>query len=121
MADGVTALMSRDFEGAAAHLKDALRASDDDNVEVNAMLLPGWALEFASGTERLLREGLRFAQLVDDQRNAAGYLEGLGWIAAQKNNPKGAAVMMGAADALARAAGSVAIPTLPGLHVFHVE
>jgi len=163
MAEGVTALMSADFTGAAAHLKDALRASDDENVQVNAMLLLGWALEFAGDSgalawqqkaldlatsrgesvyrsfalwelgincwqhgqpdraERLLREGLGFARLIDDRRNAAGCLEGLAWIAAQKNNPKDAAVMMGAADALARAIGSVTVPALPRLHVFHAE
>ncbi len=163
MAEGITALMSGDFAGAAAHLKDSLRASDDENVQVNAMLLLGWALEFAGDStaliwqqkaldlatsrgesvyrsfalwelgiscwrhgqsdraERLLREGLRFAQLINDQRNGAGCLEGLAWIAAQKNNPTDAVVMMGAADALARAIGSVAVPTLPRLQAFHAE
>ncbi len=139
MADGITALMSGgDFKCAAAHLEDALRASDDDNVQVNAMLLLGWALEFAGETrralswqekalalatsrgetvyrsyalwelgirwlqhgrsdraEQLLQEGLRVAQLINDQRNAAGCLEGLAWIAAQENKPRKAAVMMG--------------------------
>ena len=164
MAEGITAIMSGDFKAATAQLKEALRASDDDNVQVNAMLLLGWALEFAGDTrralswqekalalatsrgetvyrsyalwelgirwfqhgrldraEQLLQEGLRVAQLINDQRNAAGCLEGLAWIAAQRKNPTGAAVMMGAADALAGAVGSVAIPTLPRLHAFHAE
>ena len=163
MAEGITALTSGDFKAAAAHFKDALRASDDDNLQVNAMLLLGWALEFAGDTRRaltwqekalalatsrgetvfrsyalwelgirwaqhgrsdraeeLLQEGLRVAQLINDQRNAAGCLEGLAWIAAQENNPRAAAVMMGAADTLAQAIGSVAIP-LPRLHDFHAE
>ncbi|MGB8390384.1 tetratricopeptide repeat protein [Mycobacterium sp.] len=152
-----------DMSGAQAQLKDALRASDDDNVQVNAMFLLGWALEFAGETrrslawqekalalatsrgetvyrsyalwelgirwfqhgrsdraEQLLQEGLRVAQLINDQRNAAGCLEGSAWIAAQKNNPRGAAVLTGAADALARAVGSVAMP-LPQLRDFHDE
>jgi len=70
--------------------------------------------------EELLQEGLRFAQQIDDQRNAAGCLEGLAWIAAQQERPRAAAVMMGAADALARAVGSVAVP-LPRLHDLHAE
>ncbi len=164
MAEGITAIMSGDFKAATAQLKEALRASDDDNVQVNAMLLLGWALEFAGDSrraldwqekalalatsrgelvyrsyalwelgirwfqhgrydraEQLLQEGLCVAQFINDQRNAAGCLEGLAWIAAQRKNSMGAAVMMGAADALAGAVGSVVIPTLPGLHVFHVK
>jgi len=152
MADGMTALMGGDLERAAGHFEDALRASDDDNLQVNAMLLLGWALEFAGETRRalgwqekalalatsrgetvyrsyalwelgirwfqhgrpdraeeLLKEGLRFAQLINDQRNAAGCLEGLAWIAAERDNARGAAVMMGAADALAHAVGSRAL------------
>ena len=38
--------------------------------------------------EQLLQEGLRVAQLINDQRNAAGCLEGLAWIAAQRDNPR---------------------------------
>ena len=163
IADGVTALMAGDLTRAAAHLEDALRASDDDNLQVNAMLLLGWALEFAGDTEgalkwqekalalatsrgetvyrsyalwelgirwfgdgridraeQLLHEGLRFAQLINDQRNVAGCLEGLAWIAAQRDNARAAAVMMGAADALARAVGSRAL-LLPRLDVSHAE
>jgi non-specific serine/threonine protein kinase len=161
MADGITAIMSGEFEHAATHLEDALQASDDPNMQVNAMLLLGWALEFAGDTQRslawqekalalatsrgekvyrsyalwelgirwmqhgkpdraeeLLQEGLQFAQQIDDQRNAAGCLEGLAWIAAQQERPRAAAVMMGAADALAGAIGSVAVP-LPRLHDVH--
>ena len=164
MANGITAIMGGDFKGAAAHLENALRASDDPNVQVNAMLLLGWALEFAGENrraldwqekalalatsrgemvyrsyalwelgirwvqhgrpdraEQLLQEGLRLAQQINDQRNAAGCLEGLAWIAAQRNNPIRAATMMGAADALAHAVGSVAVPALPRLHDFHAE
>jgi non-specific serine/threonine protein kinase len=163
IADGVTALMAGDLTRAAAHLEDALRASDDDNLQVNAMLLLGWALEFAGDTEgalewqekalalatsrgetvyrsyalwelgirwfgdgridraeELLDEGLRFAQLINDQRNVAGCLEGLAWIAAQRDNARAAAVMMGAGDALARAVGSRAL-LLPRLNDFHAK
>ncbi len=163
MADGITSIMSGDFQLAATRLEEALRTSDDPNVQVNAMLLLGWALEFGGETrralawqekalalatsrgetvyrsyalwelgirwiqhgqsdraEQLLREGLRFARLIDDQRNAAGCLAGLAWIAAQRNKLRAAAVMMGAADTLAGAVGSMAVP-LPRLHDLHAE
>ncbi|WP_099023907.1 protein kinase domain-containing protein [Mycolicibacterium palauense] len=70
--------------------------------------------------EPLLREGLRFAQLIDDRRNAAGCLEGLAWIAAQRDHARAAAVMMGAADHLSHAVGSVTVP-LPRLHDMHAH
>jgi predicted ATPase len=163
MADGIVAIMGGEMHSAATHLEEALRASDDPNMQVNAMLLLGWALEFAGDTRRslawqekalalatsrgekvyrsyalwelgirwmqhgrsaraeeLLQEGLRFAQQIHDQRNAAGCLEGLAWIAAQQERPRAAAVLMGAADALARAVGSVAAP-LPRLRDLHAE
>lgn len=163
MADGITAIMSGDFLRAATILEEALQDSDDPNVQVNAMLLLGWALEFAGDTERalswqekalalatsrgeqiyrsyalwelgirwvqhgqsdraepLLREGLRFARLIDDRRNAAGCLEGLAWIAAQQHDSRAAAVMMGAADTAAQTVGSVTVP-LPRLHDLHAE
>ena len=163
MADGITALMAGDLARAAGLFEDGLRASDDDNFQMNAMLLLGWALEFAGETaralewqekalalatsrgemvyrsfalwqlgvhwyrhgrpdraEQLLHEGLRFAKSINDQRNIAGCLEGLAWVAAQQDNPRGAAVMMGAADALARAVGSRTLP-LQWLEAFHAE
>ncbi|MCX2932023.1 protein kinase [Mycobacterium sp. CVI_P3] len=163
MADGIEAIMRGDFHSATTHLEEALKASDDPNMQVNAMLLLGWALEFAGDTRRalswqekalalatsrgekiyrsyalwelgirwlqhgrtgqaeeLLQEGLRFAQQIDDQRNAAGCLEGLAWIAARREELRAATVMMGAADALARAVGSVAVP-LPRLQDLHAD
>jgi len=163
MADGITAIMTGDFQRAATYLEGALQVSDDPNLQVNAMLLLGWALEFAGETRRslswqekalalatsrgekvyrsyalwelgirwiqhgrsdragkLLHEGLRFAQLIDDRRNVAGCLEGLAWIAAQQDKLRDAAVMMGAADAIARAVGSVTVP-LPRLYDLHAE
>ncbi len=163
MADGITALIAGDLDRAVGHFEDALRASDDDNIQVIAMLLLGWALDFAGETSRALdyqekalalatsrgetvyrsyalwelgicsfqqgrsdqaeerlREGLRLAQLIIDQRNAAGCMEGLAWIAAQRDQPRRAAVMMAAADALAHAVGSRVLP-LPRLRVFRAE
>jgi non-specific serine/threonine protein kinase len=163
MADGVAAIMSGEFQRAATYLEEALRDSDDPNMQVNAMLLLGWALEFAGDTQRslawqekalalatsrgekvyrsyalwelgirwmqhdksdraeeLLQEGLRFARQIHDERNAAGCLEGLAWIAAQQERLRPAAVLMGASDALARAVGSVAMP-LPRLRDLHGE
>jgi non-specific serine/threonine protein kinase len=163
MADGIAAIMGGELHSAATYLEEALQASDDPNMQVNAMLLLGWALEFAGDTRRslawqekalalatsrgekvyrsyalwelgirwmqhgkpdraeeLLQEGLRFAQQIHDQRNAAGCLEGLAWIAAHREKPRAAAVLMGASDALARAVGSVAAP-LPRLRELLAE
>ena len=163
MADGITALIAGDLDRAVGQFEDALRASDDDNIQVIAMLLLGWALDFAGETGRALdyqekalalatsrgetvyrsyalwelgicsfqqgrsdqaaerlREGLRLARLIIDQRNAAGCMEGLAWIAAQRDQPRCAAVMMAAADALAHAVGSRVLP-LPRLQVLRAE
>ena len=54
MADGIVAIMGGELHSAAIHLEEALQASDDPNMQVNAMLLLGWALEFAGDTRRSL-------------------------------------------------------------------
>jgi non-specific serine/threonine protein kinase len=58
--------------------------------------------------------------LVEDPRQAAASLEGLAWIAAEKGDPRRAAVLMAAAEALGRMAGAPAV-ALPHLLVFHEE
>ncbi|MEV6099862.1 protein kinase [Nocardia sp. NPDC051981] len=75
-----------------------------------------WAL-FAAGfavwrrgdverAKRLLEEGVRLSALTSDPLVAAGCLETLAWIAADRNEPRRAAVLMGAADKLGGLAGT---------------
>jgi non-specific serine/threonine protein kinase len=67
---------------------------------------------------QLLKEGLRLAHLVNDPRTAATCLEALAWIGCQEDDPRLAAVLMGAAEALGRSVGSPAV-TFPDLLVHH--
>ena len=68
--------------------------------------------------EQLLKDALRITQLVDDPRQAAASLEGLAWIAQQKHDPRRAAVLMAAAEALGRTVGAYGV-VLPRLGLFH--
>ncbi|MFE3260138.1 protein kinase [Nocardia sp. NPDC059091] len=78
-----------------------------------------WAL-FAAGfavwrrgdverAKRLLEEGVRLSALTSDPLVAAGCLETLAWIAADRDEPRRAAVLMGAADKLGRLAGTATL------------
>lgn len=78
-----------------------------------------WAL-FAAGfavwragdvdrAKRLLEEGVRLSALITEPLVAAGCLETLAWIAADRNEPRRAAVLMGAADKLGRLAGTATL------------
>ncbi|MGW4350979.1 protein kinase domain-containing protein [Nocardia sp. NPDC004582] len=78
-----------------------------------------WAL-FAAGfavwrdgdpdrAKRLLEEGVRLSALIAEPLVAAGCLETLAWIAADRNEARRAAVLMGAADALGRLAGTATL------------
>jgi non-specific serine/threonine protein kinase len=68
----------------------------------------------------LVRHSLELARLVNDRRTAADSLETLAWIAGQADNPRVAAVMLGAAAKLARAVGSISVP-FAHLFVHHDE
>ncbi|MGV0044919.1 protein kinase domain-containing protein [Mycobacterium colombiense] len=70
--------------------------------------------------EGLLRQCLGLAHQIDDPRNAAACLEAMGWIAGAKNDPRRAAVLMGAAEALMHGVGA-SPAVLPDLAVFHEE
>ncbi|WP_433567461.1 protein kinase domain-containing protein [Nocardia sp. CA-151230] len=78
-----------------------------------------WAL-FAAGfavwrrgdverAKRLLEEGVRLSALTSDPLVAACCLETLAWIAGDRNEPRRAAVLMGAADKLGRLAGTTTL------------
>ncbi|QSE81180.1 protein kinase domain-containing protein [Rhodococcus koreensis] len=68
-------------------------------------------------TEQLER-GLRLAQVANDQVGATTCLETLAWIAASDEEPRRAAVLMGAAEVLSRAVGSSSA-YLPNLLDYH--
>jgi non-specific serine/threonine protein kinase len=59
-------------------------------------------------------------ELVDDPRQAAASLEGLAWIAAERDDTVRAAVLMAAAQGLGRTVGASTV-VLPHLQVFHDE
>ncbi|WP_433207319.1 hypothetical protein ACQP1G_21760 [Nocardia sp. CA-107356] len=63
---------------------------------------------------------IRLARLVDDPVGTAICLEALAWIACDNSDPERAAVLMGAAGALATAASSWPI-SLPNLLASHDE
>ncbi|MBV6757900.1 protein kinase domain-containing protein [Rhodococcus opacus] len=67
----------------------------------------------------LLEEGLRLSRLVDDPVNCANGLEALAWIAGG-TDPKRAAILMGAAEAIGHAVGSTSV-FVPDLLVHHDE
>ena len=161
IADGFTALVSGEFDRACARLEDAVGAADEPSLQVAAMVLLGWGLEFRGEmgraliwqekapalaeshgesvyreyalwslgigwwrhgkpdrAEQLLKDALRITQLVDDPRQAAASLEGLAWIAQQKHDPRRAAVLMAAAEAMGRTVGAYGV-VLPHLGLFH--
>ncbi|MFJ9369713.1 protein kinase [Nocardia sp. NPDC101769] len=66
----------------------------------------------------LLKESLRNARSVDDPLIAATSLEALAWIASDRDDVRRASVLMGAAEALGRAAGSSSI-LFPNLATHH--
>ena len=66
----------------------------------------------------LLKEALQLTYVVDDPRQAAACLEGLGWIAAEKADYRRAAVLMAAAETLGSAIGASTV-VLPHLLDFH--
>ena len=163
IADGFTALVGGEFDRACARFEAALSQVDDPGMQITAMILLGWSLEFDGEIGRallwqekalalaeshgesvyrgyamwslgigwwrhrkpdraaeLLTAALRLTQLVDDPRQAAASLEGLAWIAAENDDGRRAAVLMGAAQGLGRTVGASTV-VLPHLHVFHRE
>lgn len=68
----------------------------------------------------LMAQGLRLNRRVHDPIIATWCLEAMAWIAAVEKVPERAAVLLGAADALAKSVGSVAV-TLPNLLAHHAE
>ncbi|MFV8054646.1 protein kinase domain-containing protein [Mycobacterium sp. 48b] len=160
LADGLNSVFHNEIASACARLEGVVDVTDDPIVQIPAMALLGWALQFRADNagavdwhERalalseehgesvyrsyvlwslgvahwqthdidraaaLLREGLQWAQGVDDARTAASCIEALAWIT---DEPERAAVLMGAAQTLGFAAGSSTI-VFPRLAVYHEQ
>ncbi|WP_016883684.1 MULTISPECIES: protein kinase domain-containing protein [unclassified Rhodococcus (in: high G+C Gram-positive bacteria)] len=84
-----------------------------------AMAVAQWRLGDQRRATDLLQEGVRLARLVDDPVSCANCVEVLAWIAGT-SDPERASTLMGAADALGRAAGSPSV-FVPDLLVHHEE
>ncbi|MFC9841217.1 protein kinase [Rhodococcus sp. NPDC127530] len=84
-----------------------------------AMAVAQWRLGAQSRAVELLGEGLRLARLVDDPVGCANCFEVFAWIAGS-GDPTRASTLMGAAEALGRAAGSPPV-FVPDLRVYHEE
>jgi predicted ATPase len=69
-----------------------------------------WRHGESGNAVQLVRQSLELARLVNDRRTAAYCLETLAWIAGAADNPRTAAVMLGAAAGLANAVGSTSVP-----------
>ncbi|MFE3795575.1 protein kinase [Nocardia tengchongensis] len=77
-----------------------------------ALFAAGFAVWRAGDAERakhLLEDGVRLSALIAEPLVAAGCLETLAWIASDRNEPRRAAVLMGAADKLGRLAGTATL------------
>ncbi|WP_233213315.1 protein kinase domain-containing protein [Mycobacterium hubeiense] len=66
-----------------------------------------WRHGHAERAEELLSDALRITRVVDDPRQGSSNLEGLAWIAWDNGDARRAAVLMGAAQRLARSVGRV--------------
>ncbi|MDV6280218.1 protein kinase domain-containing protein [Rhodococcus jostii] len=84
-----------------------------------AMAVAQWRLGDQRRATDLLEEGVRLARLVDDPVSCANCVEVLAWIAGT-SDPERASTLMGAAEALGRAAGSPSV-FVPDLFVHHEE
>ncbi|KXF52893.1 protein kinase [Rhodococcus sp. SC4] len=84
-----------------------------------AMGVAVWRRGEVERASRHLKDGLALARLVDNSLTAATCLESLAWIASD-NSPHRAGVLMGAAEAMVKSAGS-STALFPGLLVDHEE
>ncbi|WP_213575254.1 protein kinase [Rhodococcus sp. USK13] len=84
-----------------------------------AMAVAQWRLGAQSRVTKFLEQGLRLARLVDDPVGCANCIEVFAWIAGT-SDPRRAGTLMGAAEALGRAAGSSSV-FVPNLLVYHEE
>jgi predicted ATPase/DNA-binding CsgD family transcriptional regulator len=77
-----------------------------------------WRQGQAGRAAELVRHSLRLRVLIDDLRSAAQCLAALAWIAGGEGDPRRAATLLGAAEALARDVDSpvVALPNLLASH-----
>ncbi|MFV8319556.1 TetR family transcriptional regulator [Mycobacterium sp. 23] len=71
-----------------------------------ALSLSRLALGQLDRAEHDVREGLQLSQMINDTVTCATFLETASWIAAARQDPRRAAVLMAAAGAISRAAGA---------------
>ena len=64
------------------------------------------ALGDTEGAERVMRDGLQRSRAIHDPWTGAQFLEMLAWVAAANNDPRRAAVLLGASAAISRASGA---------------
>ena len=83
------------------------------------MAVAQWRLGAPSRVSDLLEHGLRLALLVDDPVGCANCVEVFAWIAGT-SDPRRTSTLLGAAEALGRAAGS-SLVFVPNLLVYHDE
>ena len=79
-----------------------------------------WRNRKPERAQQCLRQCLELAQVIDDQRGGAAALEALAWIVGADDDPRRAAVLMAAADALGKHIGA-SPAVLPDLIAFHDE
>jgi DNA-binding NarL/FixJ family response regulator len=111
-ARAIHALAEGDLVGAEAASLEGARSSREvgDLYYLERMLMHLGVIALASGdhagSDVRLREGLRVAVQLDNRLEQSAYLHLLGGLAAIAGQPRAAARMLGAADALAAAAGT---------------
>jgi len=102
-----------DAHTAIAHAERGLALSEANGHDIvlrtyllAALALSRLALGELDQAEQGVREGLQLARMINDSVTCATFLETASWIAAARQDPRRAAVLMAAAAAIGRAAGA---------------
>ncbi|WP_310786437.1 TetR family transcriptional regulator [Mycobacterium sp. Z3061] len=102
-----------DAHTAIAHAERGLALSEAHGHDIvlrtyllAALGLSRLALGELDQAEQCVREGLQLARMINDSVTCATFLETASWIAAARQDPRRAAVLMAAAAAIGRAAGA---------------
>ncbi|KQH80808.1 hypothetical protein AO501_20260 [Mycobacterium gordonae] len=104
---------ANDAHIAVAHAEHGLALSEARGHDIvlrtyllAALSLSRLALGQLDRAEQDVREGLHLSQMISDTVTCATFLETASWIAAARQDPRRAAVLMAAAGAISRAAGA---------------
>jgi non-specific serine/threonine protein kinase len=112
---GFAVMQSGDLAEAASWYEKALAFTESrgESVWLSKVVishgLGRWLHQDLERAQELLGRGLKLTLLVDDPLVGAQCLEMLAWVAVSKNDPRRAAVLMGAAEALSRSIGVTVI------------